>query len=332
MLTVISGNPAGGKSFLMADMVARVTTGSHWPDGTDNDDAGDVILVNVEDAVAVVQRPRLDAAGADVERVRRIQRVELTVGDDVVEEGSFSIMEAAEVLRSAVQQLERPRLIILDPLAAFLAGVRSNDQGDIRAAFSPMVQLAEEFDVAIVFVHHNRKSTGSHASERLAGSLQIGATVRQSWEVVRDPEDENRRLFLPGKNSNAKDRGGLGFRIVDSAISQSDDGDFVGKVEWEPDNVEMSADQAARFETDEESRDPWPVTWLRDFLDHGTRAASEGTREAKAVGLSPKQLRTARQRLKVVTRKSDFEGGWIWELPNSDSERGSCSANPPEAA
>lgn len=59
---------------------------------------------------------------------------------------------------------DRPRLIILDPLAAFLAGVRSNDQGDIRAALSPLVQLAEEFDVAIVFVHHDRKGTGSHAS------------------------------------------------------------------------------------------------------------------------------------------------------------------------
>lgn len=330
MLTVVTGNPAGGKSFLMADMVARVTTGSEWPDSADNDGAGDVILVNVEDAVAVVQRPRLDAAGADVKRVRRIQRVELTAGDDVIEERSFSIMDAAEVLRSAVEQLERPRLIILDPLAAFLAGVRSNDQGDIRAAFSPMVQLAEDFDVAIVFVHHNRKSAGSHSSERMAGSLQIGATVRQSWEVVRDPEDEERRLFLPGKNSNAKDRGGLGFHIIDSAVVQSDDGAFVGKVQWHPDSVELSADQAARFETDEESRDPWPVAWLRDFLDHGPKDASEGNREAKAVGLSPKQIRTARQRLKVVPRKSDFEGGWIWELPDTAPGRDSGSITPPE--
>ncbi|NQV22937.1 MAG: AAA family ATPase, partial [Rhodopirellula sp.] len=234
MLTVISGNPAGGKSFLMIDMVARVTKGTDWPDGSPAEEPGDVILVNVEDAVAIVQRPRLDAAGADTSRVMRIDGVELTTGDEVVESQTFCIMQAAEVLRSALEQLDRPRLVILDPLAAFLAGVRSNDQGDIRAALSPLVQLAEEFDVAIVFVHHNRKGTGSHASERMAGSLQIGATVRQSWEVVKDPEDENRRLFLPGKNSNAKDRGGLAFQIVDSDRPFSDDGDFVGKVDWQP--------------------------------------------------------------------------------------------------
>lgn len=157
MLTVVSGNPAGGKSFLMIDIVARVTTGTDWPDGSPAEEPGDVILVNVEDAVAIVQRPRLDAADADLNRVRRISGVELSNGEDVVENKTFCIMEAADVLRSALAQLDRPRMIILDPLAAFLAGVRSNDQGDIRAALSPLVQLAEEFDVSIVFVHHNEK-------------------------------------------------------------------------------------------------------------------------------------------------------------------------------
>lgn len=149
MLTVVSGNPGEGKSLALTDMVARVTNGSDWPDGSRASEPGDVILINVEDAVAAVQRPRLDAAGADVERVRRIEAVELTHDEGVVESKSFSIMDAADVLRSALEQLDNPRLIVLDPLAAFLAGVRSNDQGDIRAALAPLVQLSEEFDVAI---------------------------------------------------------------------------------------------------------------------------------------------------------------------------------------
>jgi len=331
MLTVVSGNPAGGKSFLMSDMVARVTNGTDWPDGSVVEVPGDVIMVNVEDAVAIVQRPRLDAAEADVGRVLRIDGVELSEGEDVVETKSFCIMEAAEVLRSALEQLDCPRLVVLDPLAAFLAGVRSNDQGEIRSAFSPLVQLAEEFDVAIVFVHHNRKGTGSHSSERLSGSLQIGATVRQSWEVVRDPEDENRRLLLPGKNSNAKDRGGLAFRIVDSTISLSNDGDYVGKVEWEPGTVELSADQAARFATDEESCDPWPMEWLRDFLSDGPQPAGDVQASARKVGISEKQLRTARTRLKVASRKSDFAGGWIWEWPDANVKQDSRPVDPPDA-
>ena len=229
-------------------------------------------------------------------------------------------MEAADVLHSALEQLDRPRLIVLDPLAAFLAGVRSNDQGDIRAAMSPLVELAEEFGVAIVFVHHNRKGTGSHASERLAGSLQIGATVRQSWEVIADPDDKERRLWLPGKNSNAKSCGGLAFRIVDSAIVQSDDGDFVGRVEWEPGVVDLSADEAAQFESDDETRDPFPVEWLRDCLSDGAKNAKEVLNSGKLDGLTEKQLRTARRRLNVTPRKSSVRGGWIWERPEQASD------------
>ena len=164
-------------------------------------------------------------------------------------------------------------------------------------------------------MHHNRKGTGSHASERLAGSVQIGATVRQSWEIVVDPDDKDRRLFLPGKNSNAKSCGGLAFRIVDSDIPQSEQGDFVGRVEWEPGIVDLTANEAAQFESDDETRDPWPVEWLRDQLSAGPKSSKEIANAAANEGITPKQLRTAKRRLNVKPRKSDFGGCWLCELP-----------------
>jgi putative DNA primase/helicase len=152
-------------------------------------------------------------------------------------------------------------------------------------------------------------------SERLAGSLQIGATVRQSWEVVVDPDDKDRRLFLPGKNSNAKSCGGLAFRIVDSNIPMSDDGDFVGRVAWEPGTVDLTANEAAQFESDDETRDPFPVEWLRDYLSTGAKNSNEIAKAAASEGITPKQLRTAKRRLNVKPRKSDFGGCWLCELP-----------------
>ncbi|MGZ0174566.1 MAG: hypothetical protein ACKVHE_34120 [Planctomycetales bacterium] len=115
-------------------------------------------------------------------------------------------------------------------------------------------------------------------------------------------------------------------------ISLSDDGDFVGKVDWQPGTVDLSADQAARFSTDEESCDPWPVEWLRDFLTDCAKPANEVQVAARSMGLSEKQLRTARLRLKVTSRKSDFKGGWLWELSVSCSDRSSDSDTPLEAA
>jgi hypothetical protein len=67
-LTVIDGDPGDGKSTLSLDLAARVSTGSPMPDGT-RAAPGNVLVLSAEDGVADTIRPRLDAAGADPERV-----------------------------------------------------------------------------------------------------------------------------------------------------------------------------------------------------------------------------------------------------------------------
>src|SRR5262249_48163238 len=70
MVTLLVGPPKVGKSVLTSDIVARVTRGTSWPDGAANPSGpSTALVVNTEDLVAEVQRPRLEAAGADLERV-----------------------------------------------------------------------------------------------------------------------------------------------------------------------------------------------------------------------------------------------------------------------
>ena len=268
MLSIFAGNPGTGKSLVIADIAARVSAGTQWPDGRPMNGPGDVILVNLEDHLSAVQQPRLRAAGANLDRIRRIESIREFVDGKSIQTPFNSLSQAA-ALREAIKQLERPRLVILDPLAAFFGQINPNAQNEIREAFAPFVEIAAEFGVAIILIHHLRQGTGTHTSERLAGSVQIGATVRQSWEVFQDPADENRRLFLPAKNSNGLQSTGLEFRIVDSDIPQSDQGDLVGRVEWGG-SVEMSADQFARqFASAPDDDDPFPVQFLRDCLLEG---------------------------------------------------------------
>ena len=139
--------------------------------------------------------------------------------------------------------------------------------------------------------------------------------MRQIWEVTRDPDDKDRRLFVAGKNSNARDRGGLAFRVVDSTVSQSSEGGFAGRVQWEAGLLDMTADDVAFQAADIENRDPWPMTWLRDVLGSGPRSARELIHAARQDGISADVLRRARERLKIVPRKGGFSEGWVWELP-----------------
>ena len=70
-LTVLEGDPKGGKSTLTLDLMARVTTGGVMPDGsaTDLDGPAYCVLMTAEDGLADTVRPRLDLAGADPGRV-----------------------------------------------------------------------------------------------------------------------------------------------------------------------------------------------------------------------------------------------------------------------
>jgi hypothetical protein len=55
--------------------------------------------------------------------------------------------------------------------------------------------------------------------------------------------------------------------------------------------------------------------WLFDFLTQKAAPASQCMEEALSAGFSKKQIRDARERLRVVSSKTGFDGGWTWSLP-----------------
>ena len=55
--------------------------------------------------------------------------------------------------------------------------------------------------------------------------------------------------------------------------------------------------------------------WLFDYLTLRAQPATQCMDEALAAGFSKKQIRDARERLRVVSSKTGFDGGWTWSLP-----------------
>jgi putative DNA primase/helicase len=71
----IAGDPGLGKSQIATYIAATVSAGGDWPfdDGTAR--RGDVVYITAEDGAAGTIRPRLEAAGANLDRVHIIERV-----------------------------------------------------------------------------------------------------------------------------------------------------------------------------------------------------------------------------------------------------------------
>jgi putative DNA primase/helicase len=303
-LTMISGDPGNGKSFLTLDIAARVSTGSPWPDGSPNS-AGNVILISAEDDVADTVRPRLDACSADVRRISMMQGQRKN-GKLV----PFSLADV-ESLKNAVAQVGNVRMIVIDPISAYMSGADSHNNAEVRGLLAPLSQLAMDSGAAIVAVTHLNKGQG-RAMYRSVGSLAFVAAARASFLVSKDKDDDKRRLFLPIKNNIGNDQDGLAFSIVNGAVS------------WERGPVTITADAAMATEPGRPPRRREDAAqWLNEQLVEGPVKSAHLLARAGEIGISDNTLRRAKAELGVRVLRTGFGAGaeYEWELPTNEDDR-----------
>jgi AAA domain/HNH endonuclease len=124
-VVVLDGDPGLGKSTLLLDIAARVTThGMHF--NNKQGPVGTVVLLSAEDGPEDTIKPRLEAAGANPEMI--IDLSDITVGD---KQRPPEIPLDLDLIESVVRE-HKAKLLIIEPLAAFLAGSDANKDQEIR--------------------------------------------------------------------------------------------------------------------------------------------------------------------------------------------------------
>ena len=118
-VTLIAGDPGLGKSMVTVGMAATVSCGGKWPVDSTDAPIGDVIMLSAEDDPADTIRPRLDAAGADVSRVFVVEAIKHFT-EDGMKESPFNLKEDLQALEQVLQHRTKCRLLIIDPLSAYL--------------------------------------------------------------------------------------------------------------------------------------------------------------------------------------------------------------------
>ena len=186
-VSIIAGEPGLGKSQLVANLAATVSTGGEWPCEEGTAVAGDVVMIVAEDRTADTVRPRLEAAGADLRRVHFIEMV----NDKETGRRRFSLLADLMRLDRALSNLKKPRLVTIDPLNAFLASVNgekfnANDITQVRALLSRLDDLAKKYRVAIICVTHPTKTSSGSALARIMGSSALVAAARAVFGIAMD--------------------------------------------------------------------------------------------------------------------------------------------------
>jgi hypothetical protein len=135
-------------------------------------------------------------------------------------------------------------------------------------------------------------------------------------------QDGGARLFCRSKSNIGMDDGGFRY---DLDVIELDDypGVIASRLLWG--NAETGsarellgrADaQTADDDQDDDGELP-QVTWLRNFLEKGPKPSTECVTEGKAAGFTDKQIRTAREKLRITPARDGFGRGgeWCWSLP-----------------
>jgi hypothetical protein len=320
-ITLIAGLPDLGKSQVTCFLAARVTRGGPWPDGAGHAvGGGQVVILTAEDDTADTLRPRLEAAGADLDRVHIVDGVIRGYsGDATLHQRMFSLETDLAALDRKLTELERVELVSIDPISAYLGKIDSHNNAEVRGALGPLKELAERHGAAFVGVSHLNKAGGTQALLRVTGSLAFIAAARAGYLVAADPQDNGRKLFLPLKNNLAKPQPGLAYRFEENSVPSVDGPIETSRVVWEDALVTMTADEVmSQADPEEASALKEARDWLKETLADGPVSSAELDRQAKAIGISIATLRRAKQSLKVRAKKRDGpKGAWNCELPNA---------------
>ncbi len=163
-------------------------------------------------------------------------------------------------------------------------------------------------------ISHTNKSASVEALDRIVGSKGFSQAARAAYLVVKDDENSEVRLLLPGKVNHGKDRTGFRYRIIEEEV------DVAGptpKLEWlgevELTASEALADQAGRARGAsrvEEARD-----WLIEQLAAGPVPSSELKSRADAAGVSWRAVERAKDTIGARTAKVGKT--WEWRMPAS---------------
>jgi hypothetical protein len=318
-LGVIAGLPAEGKGLILSDAAARITRGLPWPCDEGSAPLGNVLLLTAEDDTADTVIPRLQAAGADLERIEIVRMVR-----DTGKQRMFSLVTDLNLLRHKVIEVGDVRMIQIDPISAYfgIGKIDSFRGTDVRAVLSPLIDLASDLKVAVLgIMHFNKKTDITNALLRISDSVAFGAAPRHVYAVVNDPEHQ-RKLLIKAKNNLAPhDQKALAYNFAVREVGKDEQtGETIcgAHIVWQPSHVDVTATEAMQAAAEGKApaaRDS-AKTFLEDLLANGPVGSSDVEEAAEANGIAQRTLYRAKAELGIQAVKDgpvkDGQRTWRW--------------------
>jgi len=320
-VSIIAGHPGLGKSQITISIAAIVSLGEIYPLGDESCQQGGTIFLSAEDDASDTIRPRLEAAGANLNYIYILDAIR---EPNKSTDRSFEISRDLDSLGNMIESLNKSgkaiSLIFIDPISAYLGDVNSHNNAEVRHIMKILGNFALKYHVSIIGISHLNKNDQSESITRVSGSMAFIAAARTAFMVVKDIEDRKKVLFLPIKNNLYCDKSGLSFRIESYLLEC---GIETSRVMWNNEVVSINIDDVmlGLQENSNKSALDDAKDFLLTLLANGPIPSSQIPIEVKEAGLAMVTVRRAKDELKIQIKKEGMNKGWVWILPaNSITE------------
>lgn len=321
MVGTVLGPPGVGKTYMLADISARISRGDALPvyrTPTEKVAGGWVVYITSEGSPSQILKPRLYAAKAEMSNITLIKGRVSKKGDFTLLDIRFHLDELAKLMQADGRKCV---LVIIDPLASFVSGnANLNDMTQTRQALDVVARFAETAGVAVLVAIHPNKNETQQLQNRAAGSVQMSAAVKFAWAVV-DPKDDdppNLRYFAPYKIATApcNRKETLPFYLDDASFEHNGRHFEMAKLRWSLKTVScdveriMSPRAAEGVNMSAKAR-----ALIREQLQEGPKPGRDMLRAGEEIGVSPATMYKAKAQLNVDDSPDDWQGPRMWIPP-----------------
>jgi hypothetical protein len=300
VFSLIAGRQGIGKSTVVFDTIAKLSRGEL--DGDLRGKPRGAVIVATEDSWEEKILPSIIYSGADLSRIGYVTSrgddwfTDVTLPDDLAE-----IEDLCEQVDAGI--------LIFDPITSRLShNIDTHKDSDVRRGLEPLGGFARKTGISVLGVIHVNKGGGDPLSS-VMGSQAFTAAAR-SVLFAAQYDDDNYALSVIKSNSGPSNQLTELYQLEAGTIGQ----DITAvKVNWMNVVAETMEEITTKNKTKQTHEDA--IDWLATLLGSGPVQADEVQSGAKAAGISVRGLKTARDILKVASKRDGYQGPYFWSLP-----------------
>lgn len=295
MLSLLSGDPGSGKTFLSLAISASLSNGL-TPYTLQACEPVNTLYLSLENSAEHVVRPRFDLLKGNCNRFQLLQG---SISGENQPNGIISLSDTALLEQAIVAT--KAGLLIVDPIQSYLgADVDFHRCNETRPVLDGLGYLASKHNCCVLLLRHLSKSSGGRAIHRGLGSIDLTGSARTELLAGTAPDDPNRRALVQIKNNLGPYGDSLGYSIDEKGFS------WTGKSELTSSDL-----LASNFETETRSDIACAVDYLEAELASGPRFQKELVERSE---FPERTLQRAARRIAVKKDRDGERGPWRWSL------------------